>query len=52
MKKMTLLILALCLVLTGCGKKEEAPAASTQAPEKETGETPPPPAQSRPTLPP
>ena len=41
MKKMTLLILALCLVLTGCGKKEEAPAASTQAPEKETVETAP-----------
>ena len=41
MKKMTLLILALCLVLTGCGKKEEAPAASTQAPGKETVETAP-----------
>ena len=41
MKKMTLLILALCLVLTGCGKKEEAPAASIQAPEKETVETAP-----------
>ena len=41
MKKMTLLILALCLVLTGCGKKEEAPAASTQTPEKETVETAP-----------
>ena len=41
MKKMTLLILALCLVLTGCGKKEEAPAAGTQAPGKETVETAP-----------
>ena len=41
MKKMTLLILALCLVLTGCGKKEEAPAASTQTPGKETVETAP-----------
>lgn len=41
MKKMTLLILALCLMLTGCGKKEEAPAASTQTPEKETVETAP-----------
>ena len=41
MKKMTLLILALCLVLTGCGKKEEAVDASTQATEKETVETAP-----------